>query len=132
MSGIKVAPPPKVYPQVEKFDADKLIPSALTANYYMAPTVERLSKEAKPGDIGIVADDTLYMFSGENWVQLQAPVACNTTDINQEYYIEPELHDIECPSCGAKRFKPLGSDRYECEYCGNVYFIKGGICRYGN
>ena len=35
------------------------------------------------------------------------------------------MTDIECKTCGSRKFKRISYHLYECEYCGNEYEIDG-------
>lgn len=108
--GIKVPPPPK-----------DTVPSISDTNYFMMPSLAKLQDitDAKSGDIGIYGPELnpkIAMFTGSEWVELQAPVES-----------EPKMSisdDLECPSCGAKSFIHESGNWYKCEYCGNKYYIK--------
>lgn len=78
----------------------------------------------KIGDPGMLYVDTskkaVYRYNGEEYIMLKY------FDNNNGYLsIETKSNNTfdECKGCGSRSFIMINDHMYQCEYCGNKYFI---------
>ena len=71
------------------------------------------------GEPGMLYVDTskraVYMYNGEEYIMLKY--------IDDKDYLRDETKSGECKGCGSRSFIMINEHMYQCEYCGNKYFI---------
>lgn len=68
-----------------------------------------------PGRLYIdISKHTVYMYNGEEYIMLKDYLR-DETNSNNKF--------DECKGCGSRSFIMINDHMYQCEYCGNKYFI---------
>ena len=93
---------------------ESILPSYVVDFYY--GSINDFPTIGEPGMLYVdVNKKAVYRYNGEEYVMLKY--------FDDNDYLRDKTKSGECKGCGSRSFIMINDHMYQCEYCGNKYFI---------